>query len=241
MATLGSFAKELRQYGERRVTRLQKQLATGQGTRRTREWMRNQIKEINSAIQGTRQYSKSGKRYKSKTQGYIAKQMTRLAKAVSEVAPRYTVEGDSFEVTQRQLNLASVRAPSVYTKAETQIFYRVTQKIWQREGVTGHNRNELVLNHFNELRRKNGLSPLTLPQVVEYILEANKRVAAMEELDPAEGIADEDAEAWNEAQRADNADMEAGSPPGIGQARINSIRDEMEAMLVLPNIDQLLA
>lgn len=234
MATLGSFAKELRAYGERRVARLQKQLATGQGTKRTREWMRNQIKEIKSAIQGTRQYSKTGKRYKSKTQGYIAKQMTRLAKAVSEVAPKYTVSGDSFEVTQRELNRASVNAPSVYTKTEAKLFYRVTQKIWQREGVGEHDRNETILNYYNSIRRENGLSPMRLDEIVDYVLNANQRAKQLQFVSPSEPMDLEAEEFYKQAGAIDNADMEAGSPPGISQMVVNAIQDALEDLFVVP-------
>lgn len=219
--------------GQRRVKRLQSELEAGHGTQRTREWMRNQIKEINSAIQGTRQYSKSGKRYKSKTQNYIAKQVTRLARAVNDVAPRYTVSGDSFEVTQRELRRASVNLPAAYTKKEVQIFYRATQKIWQQEGVNPNRRNEAILDHYNAIRQQNNLSPLRLDELIDYVLKATEVAQRQQTIDPSDYMTDEETEAFNAAQREDNADADAGSPPGIGQAIVNDIQDALNSLGIM--------
>ena len=232
--TIGYQAELLRKKGQRRIERLEGVLKAGDTPQRVRNWAKTQIREIKSAMQGTRQYSKSGKRYKSKSQNYIRKQIDRLTAAIKEVAPRYTVAGDSFEVTQRELNRASVKAPSIYTKTEVQLFYRVTQKIWQREGVGEHDRNEAILNYYNSIRRENGLSPLRLDQIVEYVLNANQHVKQMQRVNPSEYMDEEALAFYEEAGALDNADGEMGSPAGVTQIVVSEIRDAMENILVQP-------
>ena len=232
--TIGYQAQLLRKQGQRRVERLEAVIKAGNTSQRVRDWAKTQVREIKSAMQGTRQYSKSGKRYKSKTQGYIKKQVDRLSAAIKEVAPRYTVAGDSFEVTQREMNRASVNAPSVYTKTEVKVFYRATQKIWQQEGVGEHNRNEAILNYYNDIRRANGLSPLRLDEIVDYILEANQRAQRMQTVEPSEYMDEEAQEFYDVATKADNADGDLGSPPGVTQKIVDDIRDAMENLFVEP-------
>ena len=233
--SIGYQAGLLRKQGQRRVERLEAVIKAEDTPQRTRNWAKAQVREIKSAMQGTRQYSKSGKRYKSKSQKYIKGQIDRLTAAVKEVAPRYTVAGDSFEVTQRELNRAMVKVPSVYTKTEAQLFYRVTQKIWQREGVGRHNRNEAILNYYNSIRRENGLSPLRLDEIVDYVLNANQRAKQLQFVSPSEPMDSEAEEFYNEAGAIDNADMEAGSPPGISQMVVNAIQDALEDLFVFPD------
>lgn len=190
-------------------------------------------------MQGTRMYSKDGKRYKSKTEKYIGQQLTRLANAVARVEPLYDARKDVFErnfrITQQQLNMASVNKPSIYTKDEVKLFYRVTQKIWQQEGVGEHDRNEAILDHFNSIRRENNLSPITLTEIVQYVLDANKRFKGMQNVNPEEYMDDEEKKAFDEAQRADNSDAPVGSPPGIGQKVVNDIQDALEDLFILPD------
>lgn len=229
--TVGYQAEQLRRKGQRRIERLEAVLRTEKTSSRVSNWAKQQISEIRSAMQGTRQYSKSGKRYKSKSQNYIKGQISRLDAAVKEVAPRYTVAGDSFEVTQRELNKASVKAPSIYTKTETQVFYRATQKVWQQEGVSEQNRNEAILDYYNSIRRQNGLSPLRLDEIVDYVLEANNRIKQMQELEPEE-LTEEQQEFYDDAGSIDNEDADSNSAGTIGQAVVNAIRDAMSDLLV---------
>ena len=50
--------------------------------------------------------------------------------------------------TQAQLNAASTNAVSEYTKSEVRIFYRATQKAWQRKGVDVRSRNQAILEYY---------------------------------------------------------------------------------------------
>lgn len=234
--TTGYQAKRLREMGQRRIERLQAVLGDENISERVRNWAEHQKKEITSAMQGTRQYSKTGKRYKSKSESYIKGQISRLEAAVKEVAPRFTSEGDSFAITQMELNRASVGAASSYTKIEVSTFYRATQRIWQQEGVGEHDRNIAIMEHFNEARAKKGLSPLSLEEIVEYTLNANQLVQRFQDLDPETELTEEQRKLYEKWQTSDGEDSDKTSPAsGITAKAISSIRDAMESLYTLPD------
>lgn len=249
--SLSYYTAQLREMGERRIARLQRSLETAT-TDRTRSWIKSQIKEIKSASQGTRIVNpKTGVRYKSKTEGFIAKQATRLAKAISKVPQTYTAKRDTFKVTQQQLNLASVNAPSVYTKNEVKIFYRTTQEIWEeaeREWVKKNpngdvekdfNRNQAILDAYNREREANGLSPIQFDELVQVVIDKNEKAQRISSIDSADFDDDEEAKAFREAQQQDNEDGDAGSPPGVGQKLVNEIRDSLRKLFTTPDPTQI--
>ena len=249
--SLSYYTAQLREMGERRIARLQRSLETAT-TDRTRSWIKSQIKEIKSASQGTRIVNpKTGVRYKSKTEGFIAKQATRLAKAISKVPQTYTAKRDTFKVTQQQLNLASVNSPSVYTKNEVKIFYRTTQEIWEeaeREWVKKNpngdvekdfNRNQAILDAYNREREANGLSPIQFDELVQVVIDKNEKAQRISSIDSADFDDDEEAKAFREAQQQDNEDGDAGSPPGVGQKLVNEIRDSLRKLFTTPDPTQI--
>ena len=236
---MGYYAAQLRKQGQRRIERLQQTIRDNTVTKSTRQWAREQIREIRSAMQGTRMYSTNGKRYKTKTLKYIGQQMTRLAHAISGVKATYVAKNDPFErsfwMTQQQLNMASADKPSVYSQTEAKLLYRVTQKIWQKEGVSIQDRNQEILEYYNSIRRQNNLSMITFDDLVQYIIKANERFKDIQEVNPEEDMDDEEAKKFKEAAKADNSDAPKGSPQGIGQAVVNSIEDALEDLFVLPD------
>lgn len=249
--SLSYYTAQLRDMGERRIARLQRSLETAT-TDRTRSWIKSQIKEIKSASQGTRIVNpKTGARYKSKTEAFIAKQATRLAKAISKVPQTYTAKRDTFKITEQQLNLASVEAPSVYTHTETRLFYRVMQDIWEpaeREWVRQHpdgdvkkdfNRNQAILDAYNREREANGLSPMQLDEIVQSVLDENSKAIKVASITDTDFEDDEDAQRYYEAQQQDNEDGDAGSPPGVGQKLVNEIRDSLKKLFTTPDPTQI--
>ena len=245
--SLSYYIEQLRDMGDRRVARLERGLKTAT-TEKTKEWIKGQIKEINSAIQGTRRVDpKTGRRYKSKTDALIARQATRLAKAISKVPQLYTTKRDTFKVTEHQLNLASVKAPSVYTKTEAQLFYRTYQKIWEpaeKEWIRKHpnedpregfNRNEAILEAINNERAANKLAPAQLDELVQAVLDKKKKALEVLSVKDADFGDDEEAERFYKAQQLDNEDGDAGSPPGIGQKLVNEIRDSLKQLFTAPD------
>lgn len=250
--SLSYYTAQLRDMGDRRIARLRRALETAT-TDRTRSWIKSQIKEIKSASQGTRSINpKTGKRYKTKTEDYIASQGVRLAKAIAKIPQLYTAKRDTFKVTQQQLNLASVSAPSVYTKNEVKIFYRTTQEMWEeaeREWVKKNpdgnvekdfNRNEAILDAYNREREANGLSPLQLDEIVQAVLDKNEKATKIAAVDDADfDDSDPESVAFREAQQQDNEDGDAGSPPGVGQKLVNEIRDSLKKLFTTPDPTQI--
>lgn len=232
--TIAYQAEQLRRKGQRRIERLEAVFKAGDASERLKNWAKNTIREIKSAMQGTRQYSNSGKRYKKKPY-YIKKQISRLESAVKEVAPRFTVAGDSFEVTQRELNKASVKAPSIYTKSEVQTFYHATQKIWQKEGVGEHNRNEAILDYFNSIRKQNELSPMRLDQIVDYVLNANKQIRTWASKTESYGEYDIEAIEFYSQSVIDGGDGDYDSNSDVTSTAIKGIRRAFRALFVLPD------
>lgn len=237
--SMGYYAALLRKQGQRRIERLQQTIRDSSVTKSTRQWAREQIREIRSAMQGTRMYSTNGKRYKTKTLKYIGQQMARLTHAISGVKATYTAKNDPFErsfwMTQQQLNMASADKPSVYTQTEAKLLYRVTQKIWQKEGVSIQDRNQEILEYYNSIRRQNNLSMITFDDLVQYIIKANERFKDIQEINPEEDMDDAEKEKFNQAQKSDNSDAPVGSPPGIGQSVVNAIEDALEDLFILPD------
>lgn len=220
MATLGSEAKRARRMGERRLKRLDAVIADASKPNsnipeRVKNWAVQMKKEIKSAIQGTRQYAKDGHRYKSKSESYIRRQIERLNEAVSRVVPRYESPRDTFASTTLQINLASsqrTEGASIYTKSEVQLFYRVTEDIWDRPGVTVSQRNELILEYYNNKRAEVGMPPMSLSEIMSMILASNKAALEAEELNPRVPLTEEQLELYNTAVLADDSDDELGSP-----------------------------
>ena len=231
--SIGYQADLLRKKGSRRIANLEKVIESENTPARMRNWAKEQVREIKSAMQGTRQYSTTGKRYKSKSKNYIKKQISRLESAIQKVAPSYNTSGDTFAVTQRELNRASVGAPSVYTKEDTKLFYRATQKIWQREGVGEHNRNYAILDHYNSIREENGLSPLTLEEIVDYVLQTNEFARAFLDVDPTKHMDDEQREQYEQAQKSDSSDADKKSPTDA--VIMYTIIDSLDDLFAMPD------
>ena len=114
--------------------------------------------------------------------------------------------------TQMQLNAASVNAESMYTKAEVQVFYRATQKAWQREGVSIKERNMAILEYYGYEN---------LAELVSDVLAINKEALDKTKRTPQdEGLTPEQKEALEkgdvqEAQQSPDDVIEMPDPSGL--------------------------
>lgn len=233
----------LRKQGQRAIQRLERMAANQRLDEATRDWAKAQKRDIASAIQGTRLYNpKTGKKYKSKTLKYREKQANRLEKSLQPAKPKYTRAGISpNKITEFELRRAAVDLPSLYTKEDVQLFYRVTQKVWQKK-VKRDERNALILKYVNEPRRKNNLAPMTLGEIVDKILKENKdlsKVSKNADEWQRKGFPDEESkEAYANVERNDNADGEFGSPPGVEEKTIDTLRDVLASMFKMPDFTE---
>ena len=226
-------ARNIRKQANRRIARLEKVLNDEKTTSRNREWARRQIADIRQAQNESKlSMNIRGHRY-TQTIEQAMTGLKNLKTLVSEIEPRFTLEGDNFEVTQRELNRASVNLPSIYTKNEVKIFYRATQKIWQKKDVDVHERNEAILNYYNEIRMQNKLAPVNLNQIVDAVLKVNKEIKEQLELEPEKPMTEEQEERYSEAQKGDTADHSKNSP--IDAAPVQDVRDAMEELFLQPN------
>lgn len=118
--------------------------------------------------------------------------------------------------TQAQLNAASVNAESMYTKEEVRIFYRATQKAWQREGVSLKDRNVAILEYYGYEN---------LSELVSDILALNRHALEKAKLTPQEDLTPEqkDAADQNDVREAQQSPeylmdvIEMPDPSGLAE------------------------
>lgn len=246
--TLGYRAEHARRIGQQRIEKLNSIISNSNVGERMRKWAQAQKKEITSAIQGTRQYSKDGKRYKSKSAKYIEQQISRLQAATEQVVPRLTVNPTKRDerinaFTQNQMNMASLsennpaKEPSIYSKEEVAIFYKVTQEIWQRPGVDLEQRNEAILQYFNEERMMRGYKPITLKDLMKAVVRENEEQIRMQQIVDSRKSGNDDYDRMTrESQEQQNTSGRKGSPTsGIAHAIIDAVTDALSEWLRLPN------
>ena len=241
--TLGSRADNARKQGQRRIKQLDKIISDSNTTQRLREWANNTKREITCAMQGTRRYSKTGKRYKSKTDKYIESQISRLQSAIEKVIPNLSTKSTLKEerinaFTQSQINKAKIKGvPSIYTAAEVSVFYRATQNIWQKEGVALEERNEVILREINERRLMKGLSRVTLRDVMEHIVQSNFFAIHSMEVTDSRRKTDPRLQQMQEdlmAKQAKN-DNEGSPTATIAEASLDALMDSLSNLVNLVN------
>ena len=233
LSPLKQAARNVRRQAERRIARLDKVIESETASPRMKRLAVTEKYELKKAMFGTKLAVNIGGKRVIHDAAIASASLEELKKAVAEVSPRFTLEGDSFEITQRELNRASVNAPSVYTKKETRIIYRATQHIWQREGVSEHERNEAILNYVNNQRKQNGLSPLSFDKIIDIILAANEKFEGQQNVDPKERMNEEQEERYAQAQKGDTSDHDITSP--ITETAVQNIIDALDNLVVMPD------
>ena len=230
--TLGYEANNVRKMAERRITRINRALKNADISQRMKTWLDTRKKNIESAIRGTYQRNSAGK---VRSVAYRKGQVTRARNELEKIPKLFRIEGNADAITEHQLNLASVKSKaSIYTYNETKLFYRITQKIWQKSNVGEHERNTAILEWYNSAREQNDLSPLTLDEIVDYVLKKNEMYQKVIDTKP-EDMTEEQLEFYNRVMNVDSSDAQAGSPPGITEAIVNAIRDALENLFILPD------
>lgn len=227
--TLGQRAKSARDKAVRRVNDLKGVIESKTAPTGLKEWARKEIRTIEGLSQRTRRYNKStGKRYK-KTDRYVSSALQKLEIELARVPARYKVQGNPFTVTTKELNRASVKAASSYTQTQTKIFYAVTQKIWQKDSIDLHQRNAAIVEWFNTKRIENGLSPMSLEQIVDFVLDKAKRIQDGQQVNTQDDMDEEQRRKYEEAQQRDEHDEEKQSPTeDVVQKVIDAYNDLFE-------------
>lgn len=195
---------------QRRINKLQAELNSGkQMTGIAQKKLQDSIAELKRAQEATKIVTVVGGKATRKSEAEVKSAIS----AAQTVNARYSVyldtERKSFLTVQSELNKASSGADSVYTKEQVQIFYKMTQRAWQREGVDIKHRNEAILEHYGRTN---------LAAFVDEVLEMNKRLVEWQRNNPEDDMTEEDEERNAAEQQFDQEDVEKGYSENLAGA-----------------------
>lgn len=189
--TFATVAANIRKMANRRIKRLETIKASSSDAY-VAQGAQKRIDSIRKQMEGTYINDRSGKRIQGRTQAERTEALTNLANDLRET--QYLAQPRnmrSLKTTTSELNKASSGAASTYTTEEVKIFYRATQRAWQRKGVDIKHRNEAILEYYG---RDN------LADFVEEILTMNTEAVKASQTKPQEKMTKEQREmADNEA------------------------------------------
>lgn len=243
--TLGYRAEHARRAAKRRITKLENIIRDSNYGKSLREWAEGTKARIESAIQQTYRYNENGKLDRSRDDMAIARAITNLQEKTYEVAPNLRTTFTKAEerqnaFTQHQMNMASVKEkPSIYTKAQVSVFYRATQKIWEKAGVDVEDRNAAVLKYYNEERIQKGLPLITLDKIMEWIYENNFPIINAENIKDSLKKQDERMRQIQESLMEKQAEDGKTSPDKTPQQQIDAITDMLYDYLMTPKPEEL--
>ena len=146
--TFASVARNVRRQAERRISQLER-MAESARNDYVRQGIAQRIERIKEAAEGTYINNASGRRIAGRTEADRRESLQHLASELSSTRYASNRGRRNLASTQMQINLASTgQASSMYSEAEVKIFYRATQRAWQREGVSTRDRNEAILEYY---------------------------------------------------------------------------------------------
>lgn len=135
---------------ENRIKKL-KQVLKDTQNEETKRNIKSNIKKLKNAVNSTRTYAKStGKKIRSKEK--VEANFEKL-KELNTRFDAYTYRGINKKnnATRIEINKASVKADSIYTKYQVQTFFNVTRKAWNRPNVDPTKRYEAILKAYGEV------------------------------------------------------------------------------------------
>lgn len=139
-----------RKKAENRIKKL-KQVIKDTQNEETKRNIKSNIKKLKNAVNSTRTYAKStGKKIRSKEK--VEANFENL-KELNTRFDAYTYRGINKKnnATRIEINKASVKADSIYTKYQVQTFFNVTRKAWNRPNVDPKKRYEAILKAYGEV------------------------------------------------------------------------------------------
>lgn len=139
-----------RKKAENRIKKL-KQVMKDTQNEDTKRNIKSNIKKLKNAVNNTRIYAKStGKKIRSKEK--VEANFENL-KELNTRFDVYTYRGINKKnnATRIEINKASVKADSIYTKYQVQTFFNVTRKAWNRPDIDPTKRYEAILKAYGEV------------------------------------------------------------------------------------------
>lgn len=139
-----------RKKAENRIKKL-KQVMKDTQNEDTKRNIKSNIKKLKNAVNSTRTYAKStGKKIRSKEK--VEANFENL-KELNTRFDAYTYRGINKKnnATRIEINKASVKADSIYTRYQVQTFFNVTRKAWNRPNVDPTKRYEAILKAYGKV------------------------------------------------------------------------------------------
>lgn len=227
MANLGSRASSARRAAERRIAALKQAVKSGYYSESEKADMNNTIKQMRKDMQQTRMYTKTGKKIGNRTAESREAAIARLNELNKENLTRQEYKrefrrmredvGRRNMIAKQQLNLASSR-PSLeasksggkigeYSFIEKSVFFKATQRAWNRADVSENERIEAILNYYNTQ---------DLEQLIRDVLDANRDVIntydRLEREIEMSSLSEEELEAYTQLLAGDKTDEDSTSP-----------------------------
>lgn len=177
-----------RKKAENRIKKL-KQVMKDTQNEDTKRNIKSNIKKLKNAVNSTRTYAKStGKKIRSKEK--VEVNFEKL-KELNTRFDAYTYRGINKKnnATRIEINKASVKADSIYTKYQVEVFFKVTQKAWNRPNVDPTKRYEAILKAYGKV---------DLGQLFDDIVNTEKNL----QLQKAREILDTTDAGWTDEEKA---------------------------------------
>lgn len=227
MANLGSRASSVRRAAERRIAALKQAVKSGYYSESEKADMNNTIKQMRKDMRQTRMYTKTGKKIGNRTAesreaavarlNELNKENLTMQSYKREFRRRREDVGRRNMIAKQQLNLASSR-PSLeasksggkigeYSFIEKSVFFKATQRAWNRADVSENERIEAILNYYNTQ---------DLEQLIRDVLDANRDVIntynRLEHEIEMSSLSEEELEAYTQLLAGDKTDEDSTSP-----------------------------
>lgn len=227
MPNLGNRARSARRAAERRINALKEAVKSGYYSQSEKEAMNNTIKQMQKDIRQTRQFTTTGKKIGNRTiesrEAAIArlnelnKQTFTTREFRRELRQLKADVGRRNMIAKQQLNLASSTASleasrsgnkiGEYSFVEKGIFFKATQRAWNRADVSENERIEAILKFYGTQ---------DLEQLIKDVLEANRDVLntynRMDRELAFSELTEEELDAYAQLLAADSTDEDSTSP-----------------------------
>jgi hypothetical protein len=146
--TFADVARTVRRQADTKIKQLER-IKDNAKNEYVREGAERRIERIRQFASGTYYKDSSGKTIEGRSDEYRRRSLQALARELSSTRYASARGQRNLKSTQVQLNLASAgQESSMYTEAEAKIFYRATQRAWQREGIKPSERNKAILEYY---------------------------------------------------------------------------------------------
>lgn len=195
---------------QRRINKLQAELSSGKKMSSIgKKKLQGSIAELKSAMEATKIVTIANGKATRKSEAEVKSAISNAQSLNRRYSVYLDTERKAFLTTQSEMNKASSGVDSVYTKEQVQIFYKMTQRAWQREGVDIKHRNEAILEHYGRTN---------LAAFVDEVLEMNKRLVEWQRNNPEDDMTEEDEERNAAEQQFDQEDVEKGYSENLAGA-----------------------